>query len=268
MPLEDRAADTWEPLIAVADLAGADWPTRAREAALTLTADHDANTDEPLSVRLLTDCRLAFGTAEALPTEELLGRLKEDPEAPWANWGGRAEGLTAMKLGVMLRQYDIRSGKIRLAEVGQVRGYRREDFTDAWRRYCPPRAEDSNLGAHDVDVDTFPLTLGERHWGSGPASAAAVDEVAGQKPPQPSQPSQPRSEPRRLDERGGLSRLTPETQDGSSRLTDKAASGLTSSETAWAAEAACPPETVVCITCRQPMTYDDGSHRHPLCSPA
>ena len=26
MPLEDRAADTWEPLIAVADLAGGDWP--------------------------------------------------------------------------------------------------------------------------------------------------------------------------------------------------------------------------------------------------
>ena len=30
MPLEDRAADTWEPLIAVADLAGRDWPDLAR----------------------------------------------------------------------------------------------------------------------------------------------------------------------------------------------------------------------------------------------
>jgi hypothetical protein len=36
MPLEDRAADTWEPLIAIADLAGGDWPTRARDAAATL----------------------------------------------------------------------------------------------------------------------------------------------------------------------------------------------------------------------------------------
>ena len=26
MPLEDRAADTWEPLVAVADLAGGTWP--------------------------------------------------------------------------------------------------------------------------------------------------------------------------------------------------------------------------------------------------
>jgi hypothetical protein len=41
MPLEDRAADTWEPLIAVADLAGGAWPELARHAAVALTADHD-----------------------------------------------------------------------------------------------------------------------------------------------------------------------------------------------------------------------------------
>ena len=40
MPLEDRAADTWEPLIAVADLAeGHDWPGIARRAAVALTTD-------------------------------------------------------------------------------------------------------------------------------------------------------------------------------------------------------------------------------------
>jgi hypothetical protein len=26
MPVEDRAADTWEPLVAIADAAGGDWP--------------------------------------------------------------------------------------------------------------------------------------------------------------------------------------------------------------------------------------------------
>src|SRR5262249_15850242 len=29
MPIEDRAADTWEPLVAVADHAGGHWPARA-----------------------------------------------------------------------------------------------------------------------------------------------------------------------------------------------------------------------------------------------
>ncbi|MBB2741916.1 UNVERIFIED_ORG: hypothetical protein FHR35_001738 [Microbispora rosea subsp. rosea] len=35
MPVEDRAADTWEPLVVVADHAGADWPERARAAVLS-----------------------------------------------------------------------------------------------------------------------------------------------------------------------------------------------------------------------------------------
>ena len=37
MPLEDRAADTWEALIAIADQAGDVWPQRARRAAALLT---------------------------------------------------------------------------------------------------------------------------------------------------------------------------------------------------------------------------------------
>jgi hypothetical protein len=38
MPPEvrDRDADVWEPLLAVADLVGGSWPSRAREAAIAL----------------------------------------------------------------------------------------------------------------------------------------------------------------------------------------------------------------------------------------
>src|SRR5690349_1914974 len=68
MPLEDRAADTWEPLIAVADLAGGPWPELARHAAAALTADHDQAASVSDRIRLLADCRAAFGQADALPT--------------------------------------------------------------------------------------------------------------------------------------------------------------------------------------------------------
>jgi putative DNA primase/helicase len=37
--LNDRAADNWRPLLAIADLAGGDWPTRAREAACLLSGE-------------------------------------------------------------------------------------------------------------------------------------------------------------------------------------------------------------------------------------
>ena len=37
--LNDRAADNWEPLLAIADRAGGDWPERARKAALALSGN-------------------------------------------------------------------------------------------------------------------------------------------------------------------------------------------------------------------------------------
>ncbi len=48
-------------------------------------------------------------------------------------------GMTGKRLGDMLSDFEIRSDTIRF-DVGQAKGYHRDDFADAWRRYCPPRA--------------------------------------------------------------------------------------------------------------------------------
>ena len=76
MPVEDRAADTWEPLIAIADLAGGDWPARARKAAIALTAEDD--TDTTLGARLLADLRDVFGDADAMHGETILTAPAQD----------------------------------------------------------------------------------------------------------------------------------------------------------------------------------------------
>jgi hypothetical protein len=140
MPLEDRAADTWEPLVAVADLAGGRWPGLARHAAVTLTAEHDQAAAVSDRVRLLADLRAAFaalGNPEAATTAQLLTVLNADPEAPWSAIG--PNGLTGKRLGDLLSDFEIRSDTIRFP-VGQAKGYHRPDFTDAWARYCqhPP----------------------------------------------------------------------------------------------------------------------------------
>ena len=136
MPLEDRAADTWEPLIAVADLARGQWPELARHAAVVLTADRDQAANVSDRIRLLADCRTAFRDAEALPSTTLVTRLRADPEAPWCE---PPPGITPKRLATLLADYEIRSTPIRFGEpTGQVRGYYRADFTDAWARYCPP----------------------------------------------------------------------------------------------------------------------------------
>ncbi|WP_182883273.1 DUF3631 domain-containing protein [Microbispora sp. H10949] len=135
MPVEDRAADTWEPLVVVADHAGTHWPERARAAVLALTAEADDNGQPSTRVRLLADCRAAFGTDTALATADLLQRLKADPEAPWADFG--PAGLTPMRMAAILREYEIRSSNIRFPDGTQAKGYQRADFIDAWTRYCP-----------------------------------------------------------------------------------------------------------------------------------
>ncbi|MFC4529132.1 DUF3631 domain-containing protein [Sphaerisporangium dianthi] len=161
MPVEDRAADTWEPLVAVADHAGGTWPGRARDAVTALTAEADDNGQPSPRVRLLTDCRTAFRTDTALPTATLLERLKADPEAPWADYG--PNGLTAMKLGTLLREYDIRSDTIRFPPpVGQAKGYQRADFADAWARYCPAIDSTETTPAITEPGDVLPFGRGSR----------------------------------------------------------------------------------------------------------
>ncbi|ORT54724.1 DUF3631 domain-containing protein [Streptomyces sp. CB03238] len=139
MPVEDRAADTWEPLVIVADLAAGPWPRRARAAcAQMVAAEAAAEEDHPSGARILADIRRVFVAqreADSLPTEELLHQLRLDPESPWAEWG--RSGLSPRELGRMLREFDIRPSNVRLADGTQRKGYTRNKFLDAWRRYCP-----------------------------------------------------------------------------------------------------------------------------------
>lgn len=135
MPVEDREADTWEPLVAVADLAGGPWPARARHAAVTLCQQaREADTDTSLSLRLLADLRDVFGDADALHGNMILERLHAIEDAPWADWYGKP--LDARTLANKLHRYEVKPRNVRLPE-GVRKGYRREDLADAWSRYTP-----------------------------------------------------------------------------------------------------------------------------------
>ncbi|MFB7419388.1 DUF3631 domain-containing protein [Streptomyces sp. NPDC056210] len=139
MPVEDRAADTWEPLVAIADLAGGDWPALARAACRTMTA-YEAGQDEEggLRTRILIDIRRAFAAENDPPvlrTSRLLQLLREDKEAPWAEYG--TGGLTPRGLQLLLKDYGIGSSNRRFGDGTQAKGFARNQFLDAWARYCP-----------------------------------------------------------------------------------------------------------------------------------
>ncbi len=86
-------------------------------------------------MRLLSDVRTAFGDAVKMWTEDILTELHALDDAPWGDLRGKP--LTNLVLSELLHPYGI---KPKLLRIGGdvVRGYVREDFGDAWRRYLPP----------------------------------------------------------------------------------------------------------------------------------
>ncbi|MFE2673747.1 DUF3631 domain-containing protein [Streptomyces hygroscopicus] len=154
--VSDRPADVWEPLLAVADAAGGDWPRRAREACVELVAAASAGDKASLGIRLLTDLRdSVFCGADRMPTAQIVAALNALDEAPWADMNGKP--LDARQLAKRLGEYvtadnePIKARNIRTG-AGVAKGYYAADLYDAWKRYCPtPKATESATTATDPE---------------------------------------------------------------------------------------------------------------------
>jgi len=133
--LPDRAADCWEPLLAIADAADAAWALRARTAAEKLSGGGLQEEGESLGVRLLRDLHRVFTAqhTDRLPTKAILDQLCVMDEAPWGDVRGAA--LDARRLATLLRPYAVRPTTFR-GDTGTFKGYRMADLVDPWERYC------------------------------------------------------------------------------------------------------------------------------------
>jgi 5S rRNA maturation endonuclease (ribonuclease M5) len=155
--LVNRSAEVWMALLAIADHVGGDWPERARQAAKVLSVGGDAADALAEPLQLLADIRLAFGPDTAIYTETLLGYLNGLDESPW---GARRNGLglDARGLAKMLRKFRTSEGApIRPKTVGSgtssAKGYRREDFTDAFKRHLHYPSQASRPSHVNADAE-------------------------------------------------------------------------------------------------------------------
>lgn len=133
--LNDRQQDVCEPLIAIADIAGYEWPERARQALIALLAVQ-ATGEDSQGARLLVDIHSCFEAqgAERIKSSELLDRLRGIEESPWADYR-RGVPLSVSELARLLKPFEIRPRDLRFADAVR-KGYERADFEDAWTRYC------------------------------------------------------------------------------------------------------------------------------------
>jgi hypothetical protein len=141
--VEDRDADVWEALLAIADAAGGDWPKRARVAAVALVAAARETETQSLGIRLLADLRTVFERSgeDKLATDAILKSLTDMDEAPWGDIRGKE--LNARGLARRLGKYGVKPKTVRIGDA-TPKGYERADLLDAWIRYLP----DSPTNAH------------------------------------------------------------------------------------------------------------------------
>ena len=134
LELDDRAAEAWWALLAIADAAGGSWPTDARAAAVSL---HEAGAaeDEAIGVQLLADLRALFGDALAMHTRDVVSALNGLEESGWGSWHD-GNGMRPRDLSKRLRPFGVRSKKVNVSGES-LQGYHRDDLEDAWVRYLP-----------------------------------------------------------------------------------------------------------------------------------
>lgn len=146
MPVEDRAADTWEPLMIVADAAGGEWPKRIREACEQMVKEADADAAGGTHARrLLADLEQVFGDARNLYTTTILERLHKLEDGPWSNYYGRQ--LTSNDLANLLKDYRVKPVDVREPGAPNRKGYRRDDLYDVWTRYLSRDSRDTGDNA-------------------------------------------------------------------------------------------------------------------------
>lgn len=131
--LTDRAADIWEPLIAIADLAGREWAKRARDAAVEVVAGR-LDQDLSVGVRLLVDIRTVMGGLERITSSELAVKLNALDESGWGGWHD-GKGMNQRDLASRLKGYGIGTKNLKMSDGSVPKGFDRKDFADAWARY-------------------------------------------------------------------------------------------------------------------------------------
>jgi hypothetical protein len=135
--LHDRAADNWRPLLAIADQVGGGWGERARHAAVALSVTNSAE-GENLSYRLLSDIREIFveKKIDRIGSEDLAMELSIISGSPWITLN-RGKAVDSGWIAKRLRPFEIRPGTVRMSAEKTAKGYRLDQFKDAFERYLP-----------------------------------------------------------------------------------------------------------------------------------
>ncbi len=152
--LDDRAADIWEPLLAIADVASPAWAVRARSAAVRLSTDRQDGAAS-LGVRLLADVRAVLDArgVDRIASAELAAALNEMEESPWGGFG-QGSGISPRGIARLLRPHDVVPGSVRMGDGTTPKGYLRERLEEVFDRYLSPAEGTSGRHTATTGMDS------------------------------------------------------------------------------------------------------------------
>lgn len=178
--VRNRLADKWEPMFAIAQVAGGDWPKKAKKALLG-----QVDMSEPSKgTILLTDILSVLTPGEEhISTKELIRRLCAMEDSPWADYNFKERDLDRRQIkdrqmARLLKPYNIHSKGVRISATSTPRGYEREPIKKAVDRYVPA----------DTPETSATVQQSSNHAGfSDIASATSANDVADRKARKPRQ---------------------------------------------------------------------------------
>jgi hypothetical protein len=139
-----RMADNWRPLFAIAEVAGGEWPERAQDAAVELSA---AYSEKVAAVMLLEDTRdilkkrgLGPGEGQSIWSIDLVHDLVNLEDRAWGTWGRSGKPITQERVAAMLRGFKVVPKQIKREGINQ-RGYYAAPLYAAFDRYLLPSTE-------------------------------------------------------------------------------------------------------------------------------
>jgi putative DNA primase/helicase len=169
--LNDRAWNNWRPLLAIALVAGGDWPARAKQAAVGLSGEFDDD-DEDVGTLALQHVWEVVGPAGRLPTADVLHHLITKEEGPWAKWWEASVAKDELKspaarLARLLKPFGVKPTQLWI-DGTKHRGYDAADFeTDTVAVYLEKDGRDGRDGRSQSPshagstVPTEPTVLSE-----------------------------------------------------------------------------------------------------------
>lgn len=129
----DRQEDVWEPLVAIARVAGGDWEERIRSAAMHLTGGGSDGASETEGHQLLAALQSYFSEhGDRAETKKIITTLKESGDFDDVNYG---RGLNPHFLAKALKPYGVEPGVHKMTGGKSARGYSRDDCEQAFSIY-------------------------------------------------------------------------------------------------------------------------------------